>query len=152
DAALNVASEVISQAATHDGRIDQPWMLAVAGAGALLGEAAGALGSRAFRSLKTAALSAEEFKAGKSLEALAADSSSSGVGKQVRFADENQVISSKPIADVPAESHVAVSSKQVDDQVIELGNGQADLEVRDASVSLSANHNTAAYKPATEDD
>jgi hypothetical protein len=142
DTAVNVAAEAVQQAATHDGRIEQPWMLAVAG-GAVLGfEVVGGLASRAFKSEKgvTKALTG----------AATPDSAGNAVGKQVRFADGVN-IDTKPASALnfkSTETKFGAAFKKVDAKTRVTTDGKQSLDVLDAS----AGGNNAIVIPKSAND
>jgi hypothetical protein len=155
DTALNIASEAISQAVTHDGRIEQPWMLVAAAAGTVLGEIPGILGSKAFRAEKQAQKAVDDVVADTEPRVSFKSGAGGGFGgKQVLQVDADQNIGKTALnaIDVKADTNLAGSIKNVDTDVTIDSSGQSVLDVSKMTGTETSALKSAAYKPMTAED
>src|SRR5262249_54747104 len=133
-----VALEASSQAAANEGRIEQPWMLAVAAAGVPVGELLG-------KGIKLLVKTVKSVRAAAKAAAEIAEAGASS-GKRVRFADSPETITSKAVTDVPVKpKDTATPLKAVDGSVMpSTSGGEASLKLTDPGAAAAANNNTHA--------
>ena len=146
DSAINVAGEASSQAITYNGRIEEPWMLGVAGGAGIVGEVLKPLGSRAWRAIRPTAL-------GRTLRS-AGSAARSGAGKVFQYSDSAGRIVSGTADGVTSASDngVAATLRKSDVQLASGTGGKQQLTVRFADDALTGNMRTSAYTPVSWND